>query len=44
MPGSMLFVPSQEGISHSGREFTEWQDCVNGANALLGAALHMTGL
>ena len=43
-PAGMLFVPSQEGISHSGREFTEWQDCVNGANALLGAALHMTGL
>ena len=35
----MLFVPSQGGVSHSPREHTAWEDCVNGANVLLGAAL-----
>ncbi len=37
----MIFVPSHEGISHSPLEFTEWRDCVNGANTLLRAALAM---
>jgi N-carbamoyl-L-amino-acid hydrolase len=35
----MIFVPSVEGASHAPREFTEWEDCVNGANVLLQAAL-----
>jgi acetylornithine deacetylase/succinyl-diaminopimelate desuccinylase-like protein len=35
----MLFVPSVDGISHSPQEFTEWRDCVNGANVLLQATL-----
>ena len=35
----MIFVPSRDGISHSPLEFTEWDDCVNGANVLLRAAL-----
>jgi len=34
-PAGMIFVPSVGGASHSPREFTEWQDCVNGANVLL---------
>ena len=34
-PTGMIFVPSVDGISHSPREFTEWQACVNGANVLL---------
>jgi N-carbamoyl-L-amino-acid hydrolase len=34
-PAGMIFVPSVDGISHSPHEFTEWQDCVNGANVLL---------
>lgn len=38
-PAGMIFVPSAGGASHCGREFTEWQDCLNGANALLQAAL-----
>lgn len=38
-PVGMIFVPSVGGASHSPREFTEWQDCVNGANVLLQAAL-----
>jgi N-carbamoyl-L-amino-acid hydrolase len=38
-PTGMIFVPSFEGISHSPREFTTWQDCINGANILLLAVL-----
>ncbi len=40
----MIFVPSVGGASHSAREFTEWEDCVNGANVLLHAALAMGGV
>ena len=35
----MVFVPSVGGISHDPSERTQWADCVNGANVLLGAAL-----
>jgi N-carbamoyl-L-amino-acid hydrolase len=38
-PTGMIFVPSVGGFSHSSKEFTEWEDCVNGANVLLHAAL-----
>jgi N-carbamoyl-L-amino-acid hydrolase len=38
-PTGMIFVPSVGGASHSAREFTRWEDCVNGANVLLGAVL-----
>jgi N-carbamoyl-L-amino-acid hydrolase len=38
-PTGLIFVPSVAGRSHSPRESTEWQDCVNGANVLLHAAL-----
>ena len=34
-PMGMIFVPSAGGISHSPKEFTRWEDCANGANALL---------
>jgi hydantoinase/carbamoylase family amidase len=40
-PVGMIFVPSKDGASHSAREFTEWEDCVNGANVLLQAVLRM---
>jgi N-carbamoyl-L-amino-acid hydrolase len=40
-PVGMVFVPSVDGASHSPREFTRWEDCVNGANVLLHAALRM---
>ena len=40
-PAGMIFVPSVGGASHSPREFTRWEDCVNGANVLLHAALRM---
>ena len=35
----MIFIPSQGGASHSPREFSEWQDCLNGANVLLQTTL-----
>jgi len=38
-PTGMIFVPSVGGFSHSAKEFTEWEDCVNGVNVLLQAAL-----
>ena len=37
----MIFIPSRDGISHSPSEFSAWDDCVNGANVLLRAALKM---
>jgi N-carbamoyl-L-amino-acid hydrolase len=40
-PVGMIFVPSRDGASHSAREFTEWKDCVNGANVLLQAVLRL---
>jgi beta-ureidopropionase / N-carbamoyl-L-amino-acid hydrolase len=40
-PVGMIFVPSVGGASHSPREFTKWEDCVNGANVLLQAALRL---
>ncbi len=42
-PVGMLFVPSVGGASHSPREFTEWSDCVNGANVLLQTVLRIAG-
>jgi N-carbamoyl-L-amino-acid hydrolase len=36
---AMIFVPSRGGVSHQPGEHTEWTDCVNGANVLLGAAV-----
>jgi len=40
-PVGMIFVPSVDGASHSPREFTKWEDCVNGANVLLHTALRL---
>ncbi len=34
----MIFIPSTGG-SHNPDEYARWQDCVNGANVLLGATL-----
>lgn len=42
-PAGMLFIPSQGGASHSAREFSGWQDCLDGANVLLRAALRLAG-
>jgi N-carbamoyl-L-amino-acid hydrolase len=38
-PTGMIFIPSVGGVSHSPKEFSKWEDCVNGANALLGSAI-----
>ena len=35
----MIFVPSIGGLSHSPKESTNWDDCVNGANVLLQTVL-----
>ena len=40
-PAGMIFVPSVDGASHSPREFTKWEDCVNGANVLLQTVLRL---
>lgn len=37
----MVFVPSQDGISHHRDEYTSLQDCINGANVLLDAAVDL---
>jgi N-carbamoyl-L-amino-acid hydrolase len=42
-PVGMIFVPSVDGASHAPRELTRWEDCVNGANVLLVAALKLAG-
>jgi N-carbamoyl-L-amino-acid hydrolase len=40
-PVGMIFIPSVDGASHSAREFTKWEDCVNGANVLLQTVLRL---
>jgi N-carbamoyl-L-amino-acid hydrolase len=40
-PMGMIFVPSVGGISHAPKELTRWEDCANGANALLRSILEM---
>ncbi|MGJ3238636.1 MAG: Zn-dependent hydrolase [Anaerolineae bacterium] len=40
-PSAMIFVPSQGGISHSPKEFTEWQDIEAGANVMLHTILRL---
>jgi beta-ureidopropionase / N-carbamoyl-L-amino-acid hydrolase len=40
-PMGMIFVPSINGISHSPKELTHWQDCENGANVLLHTILRV---
>ncbi len=42
-PSGMIFVPSVAGVSHQPAEFTAWDDCLNGANVLLGATLDLAG-
>ena len=34
VPIGMIFVPSRDGISHSPRESTDWEDCARGAEVL----------
>lgn len=37
----MIFVPSQEGLSHSGAEYTSPEQCTQGANVLLHTLLRL---
>ncbi|MFQ5409203.1 MAG: M20/M25/M40 family metallo-hydrolase, partial [Anaerolineales bacterium] len=39
----LIFIPSPNGISHDPRESSKWEDCANGANVLLNAALDFAG-
>lgn len=43
-PQAMLFVPSQNGISHAPQEYTAPEDCINGARVLLTAVLTLDKL
>jgi N-carbamoyl-L-amino-acid hydrolase len=38
-PIGMIFVPSRDGISHSPKEFTSWEDVANGAEVLYRSVL-----
>ncbi|MGH9657856.1 MAG: M20 family metallo-hydrolase [Bryobacteraceae bacterium] len=42
-PMGMIFVPSAGGVSHSPKEWTDWDDCTRGADVLLAAVLAMAG-
>jgi N-carbamoyl-L-amino-acid hydrolase len=35
VPSGMIFIPSVDGISHNPKEFSRWDDVLNGANVLL---------
>ena len=41
IPTAMIFIPSKGGISHSPKEYTEWEDIVAGANVMLHTLLHL---
>ncbi len=34
IPTGMIFAPSKDGISHSPKEWTDWDDCARGAEVL----------
>jgi N-carbamoyl-L-amino-acid hydrolase len=40
-PTAMVFVPSVDGKTHNEAEFTDWKDCVAGANVLANATLRL---
>ena len=42
-PMAMIFVPSKDGISHSPKEFTVWQDVTNGTEVLYRSILLLDG-
>jgi N-carbamoyl-L-amino-acid hydrolase len=42
-PMAMIFVPSKDGISHSPKEFTSWEDIANGAEVLYRTLLILDG-
>jgi N-carbamoyl-L-amino-acid hydrolase len=42
-PMAMIFVPSKDGISHSPKEFTSWQDVATGTEVLYRSILLLDG-
>jgi Acetylornithine deacetylase/Succinyl-diaminopimelate desuccinylase and related deacylases len=38
----LIFVPSEDGLSHNPHEFTSWDDCAAGARVLAGAITQLT--
>jgi N-carbamoyl-L-amino-acid hydrolase len=40
---ALLFAPSQDGISHNPREWTDWDDCASAARVLAGAMADVAG-
>ncbi|MGA2589797.1 MAG: M20 family metallo-hydrolase [Bryobacteraceae bacterium] len=42
-PIGMIFIPSRDGIRHSPKEFTSWQDIANGAEVLYRSVLLLDG-
>jgi len=43
VPMAMIFVPSKDGVSHSPKEFTSWQDVANGTEVLYRSILLLDG-
>lgn len=43
-PAGMIFVPSRDGLSHSPKEFTPWEDIEHGANVLLKTLLDVASI
>jgi N-carbamoyl-L-amino-acid hydrolase len=40
----LLFAPSEDGISHNPREWTDWDDCATATRVLAGAVAQSAGL
>jgi N-carbamoyl-L-amino-acid hydrolase len=40
---AMLFAPSRDGVSHSPREWTDWEDCATAARVLADAVASLSG-
>lgn len=41
IPSAMIFIPSKDGISHSPKEYTKWEDIEAGANLMLQTILRL---
>jgi N-carbamoyl-L-amino-acid hydrolase len=41
VPIGMIFAPSKDGISHSPKEWTDWEDCARGAEVLYRTLLEL---
>lgn len=40
----LLFAPSEDGISHTSREWTDWDDCAAATRVLAGTAARLAGV